>query len=193
MEPLEILRDVTARLDRLKIPYMVGGSFAGSFYGFARNTQDADLIVAMQRDNVDEFVRTFSGDFYLDRKMIEDALKRRTSFNIIHLASSFKIDFFILRLGRFDQESFSRRLLRKIDPARNFDAFVQSAEDTVLAKLEWYRMGGGVSEIQWRDVLGILKTQAETVDLSYMQRWAQELGIADLLARALREAGITEE
>jgi len=193
MEPLEILRDVTARLDRLKIPYMVGGSFAGSFYGFARNTQDADLIVAMQRDNVDEFVRTFSGDFYLDRNMIVEALKRRASFNIIHLASSFKIDFFMLRLGRFDQESFSRRLLRKIDPARNFDAFVQSAEDTVLAKLEWYRMGGGVSEIQWRDVLGILKTQAETVDLSYMQRWAQELGIADLLARALREAGITGE
>ena len=193
MEPLEILRDVTARLDRLKIPYMVGGSFAGSFYGFARNTQDADLIVAMQRDNVDEFVRTFSGDFYLDRKTIEDALKRQASFNIIHLASSFKIDFFMLRLARFDQESFSRRLLRRIDPARNFDVFVQSAEDTVLAKLEWYRMGGGVSEIQWRDVLGILKTQAETVDLSYMQRWAQELGIADLLARALREAGITGE
>ena len=193
MEPLEILRDVTARLDRLKIPYMVGGSFAGSFYGFARNTQDADLVVAMQPDSVDEFVRAFSGDFYLDRNMIVEALKRRASFNIIHLASSFKIDFFMLRLGRFDQESFSRRLLRNIDPARNFDAFVQSAEDTVLAKLEWYRMGGGVSEIQWRDVLGILKTQAETADLSYMQRWAQELGIADLLVRALREAGITEE
>jgi hypothetical protein len=193
MEPLEILRDVTSRLDRLKIPYMVGGSFAGSFYGFARNTQDADLVVAMQPDSVDEFVRAFSGDFYLDRNMIVEALKRRASFNIIHLASSFKFDFFMLRLGRFDQESFSRRLLRNIDPARNFDAFVQSAEDTVLAKLEWYRMGGGVSEIQWRDVLGILKTQAETADLSYMQRWAQELGIADLLARTLREAGITEE
>lgn len=193
MEPLEILRAVTSKMESLKIPYMVGGSFAGSYYGFARNTHDADLIVAMRQDHVDGFVNAFSHQFYLDRGSIEDALGRRASFNIIHLESSFKVDFFVLREGRFDQESFSRRRLRRIDPNLETETFLQSAEDTVLAKLEWYRLGGGVSEIQWRDVIGILKAQGESADFRYMRRWAEQLAVSDLLGRAMQEAGVAGE
>jgi hypothetical protein len=193
MEPLEILHRVTSKLESLKIPYMVGGSFAGSYYGFARNTHDADLIVAMRQDHVDGFVNAFSHEFYLDRGSIEDALRTRAPFNIIHLESSFKVDFFVLREGRFDQESFSRRRLRRIDPNLDTETFLQSAEDTVLAKLEWYRLGGGVSEIQWRDVIGILKAQGERADFGYMRRWSQELGVSDLLVRAVQEAGVAGE
>jgi hypothetical protein len=193
MEPLEILHRVTSKLESLKIPYMVGGSFAGSYYGFARNTHDADLIVAMRQHHVDAFVNAFSHEFYLDRGSIEDALRTRAPFNIIHLESSFKVDFFVLREGRFDQESFSRRRLRRIDPNLDTETFLQSAEDTVLAKLEWYRLGGGVSEIQWRDVIGILKAQGERADFGYMRRWSQELGVSDLLVRAVQEAGVAGE
>lgn len=190
MEPLEILQGVTSKLEDLNIPYMVGGSFAGSYYGFARNTHDADLIVAMRQDHVDGFVSAFAHEFYLDRASIEDALRRRASFNIIHLESSFKVDFFLLRDRRYDQESFARRHLTRIDPILDVEAFLQSAEDTVLAKLEWYRLGGGVSEIQWRDIQGILKTQAGSLGFAYLRRWAQELGVSDLLARAMQEAGV---
>ena len=109
MEPLDVLHDVSTKLNLLKIPYMVGGSFAGSYYGFARNTQDADFIVSMNPADVDGFVRTFSQDFYLDRGTIEEALRRNTSFNMIHLQLSFKVDFFMLRPDGFQQESFSRR------------------------------------------------------------------------------------
>ncbi|MBZ5542314.1 MAG: hypothetical protein LAO07_01375 [Acidobacteriia bacterium] len=190
MEPLAILHHVTSKLESLKIPYMVGGSFAGSYYGFARNTQDADVIVAMRQAHVDGFLSAFGGEFYLDRGSIEDALRRRASFNIIHLESSFKVDFFVLRDRSFDQESFARRRLARIDPDIDLESFLQSAEDTVLAKLEWYRLGGGVSEIQWRDIQGILKAQAERLDSTYLHRWAQELGVSDLLARAIEEAGV---
>lgn len=120
-------------------------------------------------------------------------MRTRAPFNIIHLESSFKVDFFVLREGRFDQESFSRRRLRRIDPNLDTETFLQSAEDTVLAKLEWYRLGGGVSEIQWRDVIGILKAQGERADFGYMRRWSQELGVSDLLVRAVQEAGVAGE
>jgi hypothetical protein len=190
MEPLAILHHVISKLESLKIPYMVGGSFAGSFYGLARNTQDADFIVAMRQDHVEAFVGTFGREFYLDQGSIEDAVRRRASFNIIHLESSFKVDFFILRERAFDQKSFARRRLARIDRASDLESFLQSAEDTVLAKLEWYRLGGEVSEIQWRDIQGILKMQAERLDPKYLQRWAQELGVADLLARVIEEAGV---
>jgi hypothetical protein len=73
------------------------------------------------------------------------------------------------------------------DPERT--AYVASAEDTVLTKLEWYRMGSEVSERQWRDVLGVLKVQAERLDLAYLRRWAAALGVADLLEQALSQAG----
>ena len=62
-----------------------------------------------------------------------------------------------------------------------------SPEDTILAKLEWYRLGNEVSERQWRDVLGVLKTRAGTLELSYLQKWADELKVSDLLERALKE------
>ena len=95
-----------------------------------------------------------------------------------------------MRDRSFDQESFRRRRLARLDPDIDLESFLQSAEDTVLAKLEWYRLGGGVSEIQWRDIQGILKAQAERLDSTYLHRWAQELDVSDLLARAMREAGV---
>jgi hypothetical protein len=73
-----------------------------------------------------------------------------------------------------------------------FEAYVQAPEDAVLSKLDWYRRGGEVSENQWRDVLGMLRQQAERLDVGYLRMWAGELGVADLLDRACREAGVQE-
>ena len=190
MEPLEVLHDVALKLASLQIPYMVGGSFAGSYYGFARNTQDADLIVSMKMGDVDGFVKAFSEDYYLDRNSVEEALRRRTSFNLIHFRLSFKVDFFMLRPEGFHQESFARRLPTRMGFEKKVEAFLQSAEDTVLAKLDWYRQDGEVSELQWRDVVGILKVQAGRLDMKYLDRWARELGVLDLLTRAFGDAGV---
>jgi hypothetical protein len=187
MEPLQILRVVVSALEKLGVPSMLVGSFASSSHGFPRLTQGADLIVQLNRNQVEGFVEAFSREFYFDRGMIEQAITNQTSFNLIHFESSFKVDFFLLRRGGYAEEEFSRRVLKQIDPRTDFAAYVQSAEDALLSKLQWYRQGGEVSENQWRDVIGILKIQAERLDVGYLQKWAEELGISDLLLRARQE------
>jgi hypothetical protein len=126
----------------------------------ALGIQDADLIVDLHPGQLDAFAQAFASDFYVDRGLIQQALKRGTSFNIIHFESSFKVDFFVVSGRNFNREEFSRRLLCQVDPRSEFEAYVQTPEDAVLSKLDWYRMGGGVSDTQWRDVIGILRIQS---------------------------------
>ncbi len=187
MEPIQVLELVVSNLERLKIPYMVVGSFASSLYGPTRFTQDADFILSLNLDQVDAFLELFAKEFYVDRGLIERALKTRSSFNAIHFESSFKVDFFCLKNRGFDRQAFSRRQITQIHRS-DLQAYVQTPDDTVVSKLDWYRQGGEVSESQWRDVIGVLKTQAGRLDLGYLRKWAAELGVADLLKRALEEA-----
>src|SRR5215471_4414605 len=191
-EPLQVLQRVTASLESLGIHYMLVGSFASSLYGLARFTQDADLIVDLHPSQLDAFAQAFVSDFYVDRGLIQQALKEVTPFNIIHFESSFKVDFFVVSGRNFSRAEFSRRVLRQVDPRSEFEAYVQTPEDAVLSKLDWYRMGGGVSDTQWRDVIGILKTQLGRLDLDYLRKWAVELAVLDLLEQAFREAGVEE-
>lgn len=187
-QPVDVLGLVISKLEALNIPYMIGGSFASSVYGFARSTQDADLIVKLEPNQVDGFVERFRGEFYADRALIEQAVERSSSFNVIHLKSMFKVDFFILRNRPFSQEEFSRRTRRQLYADAGLEGYWQSPEDTVLSKLEWYRTGGEASDSQWRDVTGILKNRRRQLDMLYLNRWACELHLEDLLEEALKEA-----
>ncbi len=190
MTPFEVLRLVVANLEKLKIPYMVGGSFASSAHGVPRTTLDADLIVDLKPEQVKEFVEIFKRDFYVDSGQVTQALRRRQSFNVIHLEIFFKADLFVLGNSRFEREQFSRRRLQRLEGGAEAQMYVATAEDTVLSKLEWYRRGGEVSETQWRDIMGVLKIQAARLDLAYLRKWAPELKVSDLLERALKETGI---
>jgi hypothetical protein len=187
MEALQVLQTVVSTLEKLGVPCMLVGSFASAFHGSPRLTQDADLMVQLNPNQVDGFIQAFSREFYVDRGQIEQAITNRTSFNIIHLESSFKVDFFAWRRGGYLEEAFSRRVLEQIDLRTDFAAYVQTAEDALLSKLHRYRQGGEVSENQWRDVIGILKIQAGRLDVGYLQKWAEELGVSDLLLRAGQE------
>ncbi len=166
---------------------MLVGSFASTFYGRSRFTQDVDLIVKMNQNQIDGFVQTFSGEFYVDRGLIEQAFANETSFNIIHFQSTFKVDFFILSRNSFHVEEFARRTMQRLDPQTGFAAYVQTSEDSLLSKLKWYRQGGEISENQWQDVISILKTQADRMDINYLEKWAAVLGVADLLDRVRKE------
>jgi hypothetical protein len=123
----------------------------------------------------------------VDDEMIAESIRRHSSFNIIHRESMFKVDVFIPRPRPFFRSQLARAQKQTFLLENELSANFGSPEDTILAKLEWYRLGGEVSERQWRDVLGMLKTRAGELDLGYMRKWANDLQVDDLLERALLE------
>ncbi len=126
-------------------------------------------------------------EFYVDQQMITESIQQHSSFNIIHHETMFKVDVFVPRARPFLQSQFARAQRQTFAFEIEMSAKFSSPEDTILAKLEWYRMGNEVSERQWRDILGILKTRADALDLDYLQKWAHQLEISDLLKRALQQ------
>lgn len=189
-DPLRVLLRVASILDRLGIAYLVGGSMASSILGEPRATVDLDLALRLPRERVDPLVAALEGEFYVDRDAALDAVRRRASFNAIHQETALKVDLFVLGESSFDREQLGRRRATLVSEESDARVFVSSAEDLVLRKLDWYRSGGGMSDRQWRDVLGVLKVQAGRLDLGYLRRWAGSLGLSELLERALDAAGI---
>lgn len=187
-EPLAVTLLVIEAFEKLEVPYLIGGSLASALHGTARSTLDSDLVADLKAEQVAPLVDMLKMDFYIDEIMILDAIRYQSSFNIIHLKTMFKVDIFINKHRRFDQAQFQRRQLQTVanDPERK--AYVTTAEDIVLAKLEWYRLGDEISDRQWRDILGVLKVQAGRLDIDYLHQWAAELNVADLLLRALKES-----
>lgn len=179
---------VAQTLEQLGIDYAVGGSLASSLHGVMRSTLDVDIVADMKMEHIQPLVAALSKEFYADDEMMRDAIEHRSSFNLIHYETAFKVDIFIRKLRAFDQMQLERRRTSVIATDPEQSVYIVSPEDIILAKLEWYRMGGEVSERQWRDILGVLKTRAGELDLDYLRKWAGELKVSDLLERALRES-----
>ena len=188
-EPIEVTLKVTNVLEKLVVPYLIGGSLASTLYGMVRTTQDSDIIAEIRPEHVQPFVSSLQTEFYIDEEMIADAIQHNSSFNIIHRDSMFKVDVFIPRPRPFLRSQLDRAQKQTFSFETEVSAKFSSPEDTILSKLEWYRMGGEVSERQWRDVLGVLKTRAGELDLDYLRKWADELHVDDLLERAMMETG----
>jgi hypothetical protein len=180
---------VVAALQRLGVKYYLCGSLASVFYGTPRSTTDVDLVAALSPSNVPSFVEALQDRYYVDGQMILDAIARRSCFNVIYLPTNFKVDIFVAKNRRYDRAAMERIREDTFDedtPSARF--FLPSPEDVVLSKLEWYRLGDEVSERQWRDVIGVMKVSGAALDRAYLDRWAAELGVADLLAKAWKEA-----
>lgn len=182
------LQPVADALQALGVDYYLGGSVASSAHGIARASLDADLVVALEPDHVDALVDRLASAYYIPVDQLRRAVAARGSCNFVHLATMFKIDLFVSKDRPFDRQAAMRARLQAIGEAPDAPRFpLASAEDTVLAKLEWFRLGGETSERQWWDVVGILKV-TEDADRAYLRRWAASLGVADLLERALGDA-----
>jgi hypothetical protein len=187
-EPVEVTIKVTGVLEKLSVPYLIGGSLASTLYGMVRTTQDADIVAEMRLEHLQPFVLALQDEFYLDDEIIADSIQRNSSFNILHRETMFKVDVFIPRPRPFLQSQLARAQKQTFVFENEVSAKFASPEDTILSKLEWYRLGGEASERQWRDILGIMKTRAGALDIDYLNEWAGELNVADLLKRALHES-----
>lgn len=189
--PLAVVLGVIDILEDLGTRYHLGGSFASAIHGVPRQTMDADIVVDLDARRVALLVDRLKDDFYVDPGVAAEAVSQRGSFNAVHLASGFKVDFFVKGTGEFDELEVERSVSVQITENPPRSAYVKTAEDTVLRKLQWYRSGGEVSDRQWRDVLGVLAATGAALDRGYLRRWAVELGVVDLLERALGEGEST--
>jgi hypothetical protein len=183
-----VLPVVTA-FECLEVPYYISGSFASSAHGLPRATLDVDADLAPE--HVAPLVEALQGGYYVSRPAVSDAIARRSCFNVIHLATSMKVDVFAVKDRDYDRVALTRIQRNPVyqddqdDPPRQL--CFASAEDVILSKLESYRLADEASDVQWRDVIGVLKVQGDRLDREYLARWAEELKVADLLQRAWQQ------
>jgi hypothetical protein len=183
-DPVAIALHVGARLDALRVAWVTGGSIASSVHGEPRATQDVDMVVALQVRHVKRLVTALGRDYYVDADAMRVAVREAASFNAVHFASTIKVDFFVAGDDPFEAERLAHR-----QPVETPDGvlYVDTAEHTLLRKLEWYRRGGEASERQWRDVQAIARIQGDRLDRERLRLWASRLGVTDLLQRVLAE------
>jgi hypothetical protein len=183
---LDALAAFLVILDDLKIVYALGGSMASSVYGKVRFTEDADITVEPFPAAVDMLIQRLTPAFYVSRDAVIGALTRRSSFNVIYIATVFKIDVFVRNETPFQKQLLLHRRQVSI-PGLSRTVWAVSPEDILLLKLDWYNQAGRVSEKQWNDILGLIEMQKDRLNLMELRRWASELGTSQLLEKALHQ------
>jgi hypothetical protein len=184
-DPIMVALDVASTFERLGIPYVAVGSLASSFHGAPRSTDDVDFLVTLSPTSATGLAAALAPHYYVSADALRDAASgpRGGSFNAIHAATAVKVDVFVAGDDRFEAERLRKR--RPVVIGRG-TLQIDTAEHTILRKLEWYRRGGEVSERQWNDVIGVLRAQGDRLDHDYLRAWAERLGVTDMLDRAFK-------
>lgn len=184
---LAALEPVADALESLAVEFYIGGSVASSVHGVARATIDIDVVAALRREHIEPLVSRLHGAYYIEADQIRQAIEQRRSFNIIHLATMYKIDVFIMKDRPYDDVARQRTTRQTLAQDSPHEFAIASPEDTILNKLEWYSAGGEVSERQWTDLIGVMRVQRDDLDRAYLEQWASKLDVQDLLDRAWSE------
>jgi hypothetical protein len=177
---------LAAVLERLGIPYVIGGSIASSARGEYRATAHVDILAAIAARHTEQLARELGPDWYAEPEQMRVAIAAHRAFNVIHMKLGVKVDVFPATEGFHEAqlERATRMTLRFLDDSTQYT--VATAEDILLARLRWFKDGGETSERQWRDIAGIVAA-SPSLEMDYLNRWAASLGVTELLARALKE------
>jgi hypothetical protein len=182
MSVTDVLSRVVSKLELAEIPYMIAGSFVSTFYGVPRSTQDIDIVVDPNRSTLDTLLKSMPEDeYYVDADVAHDALRRRSQFNVLDMATGWKIDLILRKARPFSVEELSRRA-----PGVLFgvEVFMATPEDSIISKLEWAKLSD--SDRQLRDVEGMIGVRATTLDLAYIERWVNSLELIEQWQRVTR-------
>ena len=187
---LEVAALAARHLERLGIRYVVVGSVASSLHGEPRATLDVDLTLRMRAADVAPLCAALMEEFFIDPATLRESVKSGFPCNAIHRASHVKLDLYVRQNEGIYAEELRRAQRVRLTGEAGSEVNVASPEDIVLQKLLWFKKGDEVSDRQWRDVLGVLKARGSALEREYLAEWALELGVRDLLTKALREAGL---
>lgn len=182
-----VFKRITSALEQAGIPYMFSGSFASAYYGSARSTQDIDIVIHAGLDQLRSFLSALpKSEYYAELGAALEAHQRQSMFNVIDLAAGWKIDFIVRKPRPYSQEEFRRR--RQVI-LHGVSLFMTTAEDAIVSKLEWAKLGQSQRQIE--DVAAILMAQRNLLDHSYLQQWVTELNLKTEWEEANRLAGPT--
>ena len=185
MSALDVLRGISSALDRAGIAYMLTGSFASAHHGAPRSTMDINMVIAANPEQLRAFVESLpSGEYYADLDAALEAHKRQSLFNVIDMATGWKIDLIIRKSRAFSQEELGRRQLVTV---QGLALFVASAEDVAVAKLEWSKVAQSQRQIE--DVATILRLRWDSLDRLCLEKW---LDLKQEWSDAKDIAGISE-
>jgi hypothetical protein len=188
MTAADLFGRMVARLEEAGIPYMLTGSFASAYHGRPRATQDIDFVIAPTPDQIRTLVRALPpAEYYADEAAALEAHRQESQFNVIDLATGWKIDFICRKSRAFSRTEFDRRIRANLE---GLTLYVATAEDVLLAKLEWAKLGGSRRQIE--DVTGLLEVRGSELDLAYVQHWVAALGLTaewEVAQRGNRPAG----
>lgn len=173
---LDIVRDVSARLDGAGIAYMLTGFMAMNYYAQPRLTRDIDLVVALAKSDVTTILDLFRPHYYVLESAVRDSIDAKSIFNLIHEASVIKVDCVVRKDTPYRRAEFDRRQRIEID---DFSTSIATKEDLIISKLEWAK--DSHSEIQIRDVKNLIATGCDT---AYIEKWTNELGLTKLWEEA---------
>lgn len=186
---LAALAPVVAAFDGLGVRHYIGGSVASTMHGAIRSTMDVDVVCDLRADQVEAFLAAFGADVYVSQAAVRQAVEKRSCFNVIHLPTAYKVDVFVSRGRPFDVAAMERAIPLPLAAGREARVPVATPEDSIVAKLEWFRLGDETSERQWQDVSRLVALHGDVLDLAYMRRMAESVEVADLLDRILQSTG----
>lgn len=188
---LTALKPLIKTFNELSIPYYIGGSLASSIYGMPRTTLDADIVANISLNQITSLKIKLENEYYIDENIIKDAIKNSSSFNLIHLETSLKIDIFVYKDDLYQQNAIERRVEDTlVENDRSSKFCFATPEDIIINKLNWYKMGDKVSERQWLDVIGVIKIQMDSLDKEYLKKWSKKLELIELLEKAFIDGGV---
>jgi hypothetical protein len=179
-----LLRAVVTALEAAEIPFMVTGSFAAAYHGAARATMDIDLVIEPTGDRLTHLVELLRAPgIYVSADAAQDALARESMFNVVDATTGWKADLIVRKSRPFSRTEFARRRPVEVEGVR---LWVATVEDTIIAKLEWAKLGGSARQLE--DVAALLRVRTGELDRGYLDRWIADLGL-DAEWRAAQQAG----